>query len=82
MVKTKINETEKEVSVKQFSEEIGVSPDRLLSQFKDAGITIGSVSDLVSEDQKQKLLSYLQQHHGAKKEGGPEKILFHPPQTQ
>jgi len=77
VVKNKINDAEKDgVSVKQFAEEIGVTPDRLLSQFKDAGIAIGSVGDLVSEEQKQKLLMYLQQHHGAKKEGGPEKIVL------
>ncbi len=77
MVKNKINEAEKGgVSVKHFAEEIGVTPDRLLSQFKDAGITIASVNDSVSEEQKQKLLRYLQQHHGAKKDGAPEKIVL------
>lgn len=77
MVKNKINEAEKEsVSVKQFAEEIGVTPERLLGQFKDAGIVIGSIQDAVSEEQKQKLLQYLQQHHGAKKDGVPEKIVL------
>ncbi len=78
MVKKKINDAEQEgVSVKQFAEEIGVTPDRLLSQFKDAGITIASVNDTVLEEQKQKLLQYLQQHHGAaKKDGTPEKIVL------
>jgi translation initiation factor IF-2 len=77
VVKNKINEVEKDgVSVKQFAEEIGVSPDRLLGQFKDAGITIASVADSVSQEQKQKLLQYLQQHHGAKKDGTPEKIVL------
>jgi translation initiation factor IF-2 len=77
VVKTKINDAEKDgVSVKQFAEEIGVTPDRLLSQFKDAGITIASIDNAVSEEQKQKLLMYLQQHHGAKKDGAPEKIVL------
>ena len=78
MVKKKINDAEQEgVSVKQFAESIGVTPDRLLSQFKDAGITIASVNDTVLEEQKQKLLQYLQQHHGAaKKDGTPEKIVL------
>jgi translation initiation factor IF-2 len=66
------------VTVKQFAEEIGVKPDRLLGQFKDAGITIASVDDLVSEEQKQKLLRYLQQYHGAKQkqDAAPEKIVL------
>ncbi len=77
MVIKKINDAEKEgVSVKQFAEEIGVTPDRLLSQFKDAGITLASVNDNVLEEQKQKLLQYLQQHHGAKKDAAPDKIVL------
>lgn len=70
-----VKDTENEgVSIQQFAKEIGVDPDRLLEQFKDAGIQI----DLsVSEEQKQKLLRYLQQHHhGAKQEKEPEKIVL------
>lgn len=77
MVKKIIEDTEnKGVSVKQFADEIGVKPDRLLDQFEDAGIKIQSINDLVSEEQKQKLLRYLQQHHGAKQEGAPDKIVL------
>ena len=79
MVKKIVDETEKEgVTVKQFAEEIGVKPDRLLEQFKDAGIKIASTVDLVSEVQKQKLLNYLQQHHGAKPKQTalPDKIIL------
>ena len=78
MVKTvKGKETEKEgVSVKHFADEIGVKPDRLLSQFNDAGIQIASVDDVVTQDQKQKLLTYLQQHHGVKETTSPDKIVL------
>lgn len=77
MVKKSVKETKKEgVSVEQFAEEIGAKADRLLGQFKDAGISIASVYDLVSEEQKQKLLRYLQQHHGAKQDTTPEKIVL------
>lgn len=64
------------VSVTQFAEEIGVKADRLLGQFKDAGIQIDNVNDEVSEEQKQKLLRYLQQHHGAKQDVAPDKIVL------
>lgn len=75
--KTIIQDTEKEgVPVKQFADEIGVKADRLLDQFIDAGINIQSVHDFVSEEQKQKLLRYLQQHHGGKFETIPEKIVL------
>ena len=71
--------TEKEgVSLKQFADEIGVKPDRLLSQFKEAGISIASAEDFITQDQKQKLLSYLQQHHGGVKHDttSPDKIVL------
>lgn len=73
-----IKDAEKDgVTVKHFADEIGVKPDRLLSQFKDAGISIAGIDNFVSEEQKQKLLRYLQQHHGAKQEGAaPEKIVL------
>jgi translation initiation factor IF-2 len=64
------------VSVKQLATDIGVSEERLLLQFKDANINIVSVNDVVSEDEKQKLLRHLQQNHGGKTEGGQEKIIL------
>lgn len=77
MVKKVAQDTEKDgVSVKQFADEIGVKPDRLLGQFKDAGIKIASINDSVSEEEKQKLLRYLQQHHGAKQDAAPDKIVL------
>ena len=78
MIKKSIKETEKNgTPLRQFAEEIGVKPpDRLLSQFNDAGIKISSVDDFVNEEQKQKLLQYLQQHHGTKHDKSPEKIVL------
>lgn len=64
------------VSVKQLAVDIGAAPERLLMQFKDAGIEIKGIDDIVSEEEKQKLLRYLQQHHGAKKNAAPEKIIL------
>ncbi len=63
------------VSVKQLAVDIGVSVERLLMQFNDAQIKISGVDDTVSEEEKQKLLRYLQQHHGAKS-AAPEKIIL------
>lgn len=65
------------VSVTQLASSINVTVERLLAQFKDAGIPISSVNELVSEDRKQELLRYLQKHHGAKKkEGNQDKIIL------
>ena len=65
-----------DVTVQQFAEEIGVTPDRLLTQFKDAGIILASKEAVISEEQKQQLLRYLQQHHGAKQDVAPDKIVL------
>jgi translation initiation factor IF-2 len=64
------------VSVTQLATDIGVSVERLLTQFKDAGITISSADVTVSEEEKQKLLRYLKVHHGARSDGAPEKIIL------
>lgn len=61
------------IPLEQFALETGVKSDRLREQFKDAGIKL--VKDSVTEDQKQKLLNYLQQHHGAKQETTSDKIV-------
>ncbi|QMV13389.1 translation initiation factor IF-2 [Vibrio spartinae] len=52
-----------ELTVKALSEEIGTPVDRLLEQLADAGMT-KTRSDSVSEDEKQKLLTFLRQEHG------------------
>jgi len=64
------------VSVSQLAADIGASVERLLTQFKDAGITLSKEDAVVSEEQKQKLLRYLQHHHGAKSDVIPEKIVL------
>lgn len=62
-------------SVEQLAAAIGVSAERLLTQFKDAGVHITN-PEAISEEEKQKLLRYLQQHHGAKTDAAPEKIIL------
>lgn len=79
MVKKIDQDIEKQgVSLEQFASETKVSPSRLRIQFKDAGIKLSTMDgvEIVSEEQKQQLLHYLQQHHGAKQNGAPEKIVL------
>ncbi|MDW6091941.1 translation initiation factor IF-2 [Vibrio rhizosphaerae] len=52
-----------ELTVKALSEEIGTPVDRLLEQLADAGMT-KTGADSVSEDEKQKLLTFLRKEHG------------------
>lgn len=63
------------VSVAKLAADIGASVERLLAQFKDAGIDI-TVDDIVSDEKKQKLLRYLQSHHGAKSDTTQDKIIL------
>src|SRR5690242_19038193 len=64
------------VLVSQLAADIGISVERLLTQFQTANIKITNASEIVSEEEKQKLLRYLQQHHGAKTDVAPEKIIL------
>jgi len=65
------------IPVQQLAADIGVPIERLLSQFRDAGIQLEGVGDIVSEEKKQQLLQYLQRHHGGRSESqGPEKIIL------
>ncbi len=64
------------VSVRQLAIDIGFPLERLVMQFLDAGVKVSGADAVVSEEEKQKLLKYLQQHHGAKKDAAPEKIIL------
>lgn len=70
------------VSVRQLAADIGMPEERLLMQFNNAQIKVSGVNDVVSEGEKQKLLKYLQQHHGAKKNAAPEKIILRRTKTE
>ena len=46
-----------EVSVEKLASDIGTTVDRLVTQFKDAGITKGA-NEQVTEDEKRQLLDH------------------------
>ena len=48
-----------DISVKKLSEILKIDPEVLLSKMIDAGLSHKSVDDLVSTEDKQKLLSYI-----------------------
>ena len=52
-----------EVSVEKLASDIGTTVDRLVTQFKDAGIT-KDASEPVTEDEKRQLLDHLSKQHG------------------
>jgi translation initiation factor IF-2 len=68
-----------DVTVKQLANDVGIPEERLLSQFKEAGIEKGSPDDIVTDAEKVKLLSHLRESHGKDATGdssGPKKITL------
>jgi len=53
-----------QVTVKQLAEVVGASVDRLLAQMKEAGLPHAAAGEVVSDVDKQTLLSYLKRSHG------------------
>ena len=53
-----------EVTVKQLADVVGVSVERLLNQMQDAGIEGKSDTSVVSESERQTLLTHLKKLHG------------------
>ncbi|MCG8325046.1 MAG: translation initiation factor IF-2 [Thiotrichales bacterium] len=65
-----------EVTVKEFSETVGISVDRLIDQLKEAGLPEKSEDDLISESEKSELLGHLRKKHGKDDAGEPRKITL------
>ena len=53
-----------DVTVKQFAEVVGIGVDKLLEQFKEAGIKISDIDSMVSDAEKMELLTFLRTKHG------------------
>ncbi len=64
------------IPVQQLAKQIGIEVDRLLTQLKSAKIAASGPDAILSEEAKEKLLHYLQAHHGAKSDAAPEKIVL------
>lgn len=64
------------ISVQQLAEQVGIPVERLLTQLQNAKIPASGPDDIVAEEAKEKLLHYLQAHHGAKNDAVPEKIVL------
>ncbi|RRJ83352.1 translation initiation factor IF-2 [Aestuariirhabdus litorea] len=66
-----------EVTVDQLAQVVGTPVERMLEQMKDAGLSQTSGNDLITDEEKQKLLAYLKRSHGeADTEAEPSKITL------
>ncbi len=64
-----------EVSIEKLASDISTTVDRLLKQFKDAGIE-KKASDNVTEEEKQTLLDFLSKQHGGAGAQAPKKMTL------
>ncbi|WP_096086076.1 translation initiation factor IF-2 [Agaribacterium haliotis] len=64
-----------EVTVSELAKSVGTSVERILSQMKQAGLNHGASDDLVSDEEKQTLLSFLKASHG-QSAAEPKKITL------
>ncbi|HJW81783.1 MAG TPA: translation initiation factor IF-2, partial [Acidiferrobacterales bacterium] len=64
-----------ETTIKAFATQIGVQPERLLTQLVSAGVHGKGVDDSLTDEEKMTLLGYLRTHHGGG-EGGTTKITL------
>ncbi|MDG6773088.1 translation initiation factor IF-2 [Thiomicrorhabdus sp. ZW0627] len=70
-----------EVSIKQFSETLSLSVDKLLSQLEASGVKGKSADDTISEEEKRTLLAYLKSLHGESSDDAPKKVTLRRKQT-
>lgn len=56
-----------DVTVRQLATDVGAPVDRLLRQIVDAGLSARAENSIVTDDEKQQLLSYLRRAHGDQK---------------
>ncbi|MBM4197332.1 MAG: translation initiation factor IF-2 [Gammaproteobacteria bacterium] len=68
-----------DVTVAQFAEVLKVPVERLLVQLDEAGIAVNGADDVISEDAKMELLTFLRRSHGHAEDSsgaGPKKITL------
>jgi len=67
------------MNVEQFATELKVAPALLVEQLQSAGVTVQGIGDVLSDQDKSRLLDYLRGKHGAKE--GKTKITLTRKQT-
>ncbi|MBT8138029.1 MAG: translation initiation factor IF-2 [Gammaproteobacteria bacterium] len=66
-----------DVTVAQYADVLKVSVEKLLSQLDEAGISLSSADDTISEEAKMELLSHLRRSHGrSESSAAPPKITL------
>lgn len=63
-------------NVAQFATELKMSADVLLTQLRSAGVEKGSTSDVLSKEDKERLLGHLRRTHGVESDRNTKKITL------
>ncbi|MBD1390698.1 translation initiation factor IF-2 [Neiella sp. HB171785] len=64
-----------EVSINKLATDVGTNVERLIAQFKEAGIS-KKADDMVTEDEKQTLLAHLNKQHGGEGDAEPKRMTL------
>ena len=64
-----------DITVAELAKEIGTPVERLVSQLADSGVK-KSETDVISQDEKESLLSYLKKQHGDDSAAKPSKLTL------
>ena len=65
-----------EVTISQFANVVGVSVDRLLEQLQEAGFKEKTANDMITDEEKTELLTFLRRKHGKNESAEPRKITL------
>ena len=65
-----------DVKIREYADVIGISVDRLIEQLEQAGFTSKAADDLITDEEKSELLSFLRRKHGKDEKSEPRKITL------
>ena len=65
-----------EVTVQQLAESVKTPVDKLLQQMKEAGLSQANADDVVSDEEKEQLLTFLKRSHGDEEAAPRKKITL------
>lgn len=65
-----------EMTIKQFAHMVGTPADKLLDQLKQAGMSFHNPEQMITVQQKQELLNFLQRNHSAESSTEPRRITL------
>ena len=65
-----------DVKITEYADVIGISVERLLEQLEEAGLASKAADDLITDTEKNELLSFLRRKHGKDEKSEPRKITL------